>query len=332
MVKRAERIGYFDFYAGPGRYAAGRRSTPLLIMERAIASNDLSSRLVTIFNDANPDYTSSLESEIKGLAGIERLKYQPQVVTGEVNDDLAQQFEEIKTIPSLSFVDPWGYRGLSLRLIRAVIKDWGCEVIFFFNYNRINMGINNNLVEPHMQALLGQQRLKEVRADMASLRPDARESRLMRATGEALEEMGAPYLIPFRFRRREGRVSHYICFVTKHPLGYSIMKEIMASRGVVDDDAVPRFEYMPRTAGMQLAFDRPRPIVALPQQLCAAFVGQTLTLKEVYARHNVGTPFIKRNYKKVLIEMERARQIACDPNYDSRKPGTIADHVLVTFP
>ncbi len=332
MAKRADRIGYLDFFAGPGRYKTGEKSTPLLILERALASQDLTGRLVTLFNDANPNFTSMLKTEIEALPGIDRLKHQPRIITGEISDELIEHFEQIKTIPSLSFIDPWGYKGLSQRLIRAVVKDWGCEVVFFFNYNRINMGIENNLVEPHMRDLFGEERLASLRQEIGPLKPEDREARVRRALGEALEEMGADFLIPFRFRRQGGRVSHYICFVSKHPLGYSIMKDIMANRGVVDEDGVPLFEYMPKSVGRQLAFERDRPIEALPADLLSRFAGQTLTMKEVYDQHNVGTPFIKPNYKKVLIEMEERGEVQCEPGRGSRMANTLADRVLVSFP
>lgn len=335
MAKRAERVGYFDFYAGPGRYATGQKSTPLLILETAIASPDLAPRLVSMFNDANPDFTKSLQAEVNALPNIERLKHEPRVYTGEVDDSLAAQFEKVHTIPALSFIDPWGYKGLSLRLIRSVIKDWGCEAVFFFNYNRINMGIANDLVEPHMEALLGKGRLEQLRATTASLDPVAREAAVRRALGDALQEMGAPYLIPFRFLRDKGRVSHYICFVSKHQLGYTIMKEIMAGRGLVDEDGVPRFEYMPRFAGAQLAFDRERPILALPDELLKIFAGQTLEVGQIIRQHNAGTPFIATNYKRVIIEMEERGQVTCDPEISARKRGnrvTCADRVRVSFP
>lgn len=333
MGKHAERIGYLDFFAGPGRYKTGEKSTPLLILERALASEDLTDRLVSLFNDANPDFTSMLKTEIEELPGIERLKHQPQIITGEISDDLIEHFEQIKTIPSLSFIDPWGYRGLSLRLIRAVIKDWGCEVVFFFNYNRINMGIANNLVESHMQALFGEERLASLRQEIGPLKPEDREARVRRALGEALEEMGGRFLISFRFRGQGGRVSHYICFVSKHQLGYSIMKSVMAKRGAVDEDGVPLFEYIPKSAGKQLTFERDRPIQGLPADLLSKFAGQTLTMKEVYDRHNVKTPFIKRNYKTVLMEMEERGQIQCKkPDREPRRAGTLADDVLVSFP
>ncbi len=332
MVKRADRIGYFDFYAGPGRYKTGEKSTPLLILERALASEDLSKRLVTVFNDANPEFTSTLQQEIQAVKGIERLAYQPQVLTGPLTDELVEHFETINMIPALSFVDPWGYKGLSLRLLRAVIKDWGCDVVFFFNYNRINMGITNERVRSHMEALFGQERLSELQNELVLVSPDEREAVIKRKLGDALEEMGAAHLIPFTFRREHGRVSHYICFVSKHPRGYSIMKEIMANRGIVDEDGVPMFEYVPSSGGRQLKFGRPRPLAELPEDLLDQFAGQTLTVEEIFDLHGIGTPFIKRNYKAVLMDLEEEGIVTCEPDQESRRRNTMADHVLVSFP
>ncbi len=303
MAQRADTIAYLDFYAGPGRYGSGEKSTPLLILERAIAEPQLRDRLITIFNDAKTSYTNSLADEFRKLPGIDSLHHQPQIRTGPVDDELVTQFEKVAIVPALSFIDPWAYKGLSLRLIRAVVKDWGCEAIFFFNYNRINMGVGNPLVESHMEALLGEERLDQLQGDLEGARPADREHLLRKALGEALSEFGAKYLIPFRFLRGNERPSHYICFVTKNPLGYSIMKEIMARKGVVDSNGVPRFEYIPELPGRQLRFDEDRPLLSLPNDLQRNFARQTLTVQEIYDRHNVGTPFIRPNYRKVLLHV-----------------------------
>ena len=42
------RIAYIDLFAGPGRYADGTMSTPLLILEKAIADPDMRQMLVVI--------------------------------------------------------------------------------------------------------------------------------------------------------------------------------------------------------------------------------------------------------------------------------------------
>jgi three-Cys-motif partner protein len=331
IAKHAERIGYFDFFSGPGRYQSGQKSTPLLILETAIASEDLRSRLVSMFNDANSEFTSALQLEIDNLPGTGSLKYAPQVITGKVGEEFPEYFERIKTIPSLSFIDPWGYKGLSLRLIRSVLKDWGCEVLFFFNYNRINMGINNPKVQEHMEALFGAG-LPELRASLEGQPPGERESTIRDVLTQALREMGGPYLLPFTFRRKDGRVSHYICFVSKHPLGYSIMKEIMAAESDIDDDGVPLYESSPLGATRQLPLGYMRPILTLPEDLLRSFAEKTLTVGEIFKQHNVGRPFVKRNYKRVLIEMEEDCLIKCEPDAGNRNRGTIADRILVTFP
>jgi hypothetical protein len=53
--KSGGKIAYIDLFAGPGRYKDGSASTPLMVLERAIADEKLRGSLVTIFNDENPD-------------------------------------------------------------------------------------------------------------------------------------------------------------------------------------------------------------------------------------------------------------------------------------
>lgn len=91
--------------------------------------------LVTIFNDADEQCMRELQSAITDLPGIEKLRYPPQVLHEEVGTEILKMFEQTKMVPTFFFVDPWGYKGLSLRLIDVVLKDWGCDCIFFFNYN-----------------------------------------------------------------------------------------------------------------------------------------------------------------------------------------------------
>ena len=82
--KGSNKIGYIDLFAGPGRYHDGTKSTPLLILERAIQDNDMRNMLVTIFNDSDIEYTNSLRHEIENINGIETLKYQPQILSRQV--------------------------------------------------------------------------------------------------------------------------------------------------------------------------------------------------------------------------------------------------------
>jgi three-Cys-motif partner protein len=170
-----ERIAYLDLFAGPGRFDDGTKSTPLLILEQAIKDPKLRSMLVTIFNDFDAEYVRSLESAIDELPGIETLKYKPEVHNETVGEEIVKDFERTKFVPTLFFVDPWGYKGLSLKLVNSVLMHWGCDCIVFFNYNRIRMGLGNESVKPHLDSLFGTGR---GRRDRAGVEGDGREVRV----------------------------------------------------------------------------------------------------------------------------------------------------------
>ncbi len=336
-VGQEQRIGYVDLFAGPGRYKNGSKSTPLYILEQAIADESLRNSLVTMFNDKDSENASSLLKEIKKLQGVETLKHAPGLSTQEVGTSIVKEFEEMNIIPTLMFVDPWGYKGLSLRLINSVLKDWACECIFFFNYNRINMGLSNNLVKEHMDALFGEDRGDAMRDKLQDLDPAERELTIIEELSAALVDMGGKFTLPFRFRNAEGtRTSHHLIFVSKHPLGYKIMKEVMAKESSSRAQGVPSFEYSPATKRQPLLFDLARPLEDLASLLMKDFAGKTVTMSKIYEQHNVGLPYIESNYKEVLTCLEQEGKIVGNPSYDKRPKRlgkiTCADRTTFTFP
>ncbi|MDQ7861163.1 three-Cys-motif partner protein TcmP [Peribacillus frigoritolerans] len=147
-----------------------------------------------------------------------------------------------KLIPILAFIDPWGYKGLTTKLINALIKDFGSDCIFFFNYNRISMGINNPLVVQHMNALFGEERANEMRVKLKDLSSEEKEAYIVNELAEALSDEHSNLVLPFRFLdEKKNKTSHYLIFVSKHTLGYTIMKDIMVNESTMKDDGVASF-------------------------------------------------------------------------------------------
>src|ERR1700722_15518998 len=328
---REKKIAYIDLYAGPGRYRDGAASTPLMILERAIGDADLKKMLVTFFNDADKNHTNSLQAEIDKLVGVEALTYKPQISCGEIDEDAENYFNQTKLIPSFSFVDPFGYKGLSLKIVNGVIKDWGCDCVFFFNYNRINAGISNPLVKDHMDALFGEGRAEKLRKMLPDKSPEKREELILEELAQAIKEMGGKYVLPFRFKNSSGtRTSHSLIFVSKHFKGYEVMKDIMAKESSVTDQGVPSFTYSPADASTPLLFSLARPFDGLKDELLKVFSAKKRTMKQIYEQHSVDTPFISRNYKDALLALEKEGKITAEP--EKRNKGAFADHVMVTFP
>jgi hypothetical protein len=263
------------------------------------------------------------------------MKFAPEVWNQEVGDQIVKKFETINLIPTLFFVDPWGYKGLSLRLVNSVVKDWGCDAIFFFNYNRINMGLNNSNVEAHMNALFGENRCNQLRGKLTGKGPKIRELLIIEELCLALKDEGSGYVLPFRFKNSKGeKTSHHLIFVSKNFKGYELMKDIMAKESTNHNQDVPSFAYDPadKLPKQTLLFKLSRPLDDLKNQLLEEFAGQKITMQTIYEKHNVDTPYIKKNYKIALQELYNNHLIeAISKTGKPPRANSFGDEIIVTF-
>jgi hypothetical protein len=153
-------------------------------------------------------------------------------------------------------------------------------------------------------------------------------------------------VLPFRFKKVDGsRTSHHLIFVSKHPLGYRIMKKVMANESSSNTEGVASFEYNPATADQPLLHGLLRPLDDLEDLLAEEFAGRTLSMEAIFnehnlfdpkSNHNYMLPYSDKNYKDVLNNMELGGRITASKPYDKRPKRngekTFADDILVTFP
>jgi three-Cys-motif partner protein len=333
------RIAYIDLFAGRGRYKNGTKSTPLLVLEKAIQDPDMREMLVTIFNDKNEDNSYSLQQAINAVPGIEKLKYPPTIRNDEVGKEIVAIFSQMRLVPTLFFVDPWGYKGLTLQLINSVLKDWGCDAIIFFNYNRIRMGLSNPHVVEHMNALFTEKRAANLRYRLETLSPSERELAIVEELANALMELGAKYVLAFCFKNEHGtRTSHHLIFTTKNFRGYDIMKGIMARQSSAADQGVPSFTYNPADSRFPLLFELTRPLDDLEDVLLRDFAGRSLSLEALYQEHSSGKRYLLKNYQDVLRKLENDGKITVEPPAERRRKSkikgevTFSERLRVAFP
>jgi three-Cys-motif partner protein len=338
LPRASGSIAYVDLFSGPGKFEDGSDSTPLRILNHAKEDEALSRRLVTIFNDMNPEYSNRLQAATNALPGIGKMVIPPQIMNIEVGTELVDVLRVASEMPTLFFIDPWGYKGLSLDLIGGAIRNWGCDCIFFFNYNRINAGLDNAIVADHMRQLFGVERFERLRAEVNRLSPRERERAIMSAMTESLKEVGGRYVLPFGIKNQHGtRTSHYIIFVSKHFRGYHIMKEVMIGLST-NEGEIGSFEYLPvRSPQLRLLdFDNPHSISTLKEILLRQFAGRSMSVAQTYEASTVDTPYTLRNVKRSIAELEAEGRVVVDPPADKRpkRKGavTLADDKIVTFP
>lgn len=335
--RHVQRMAYIDLFAGPGRYDDQSKSTPLLVLETILNDPELSDRMVTWFNDKDQDNIDNLKQAISELPGIESLRFAPRFFNVDIGDEIAEIFKQKTIIPTFFFVDPWGYKGLSLKLISSIIKDWGCDCVFFFNYNRVNMGVNNDIVQQHMISLFGEERLQSLQRECKGIVSADREFVVIQALCDSLKQNGSQFVLPFRFRNVDGtRTSHHLVFISKSFRGYDIMKDIMYRESSEKKSGVATFEYNPRNSLYKQGslFDLlSTPLDELEQMLLAQYSGRTIDFDQLYEEHSVDRPYVRKNYKEVLRKLyDEGRITALNP--DTQKPprsGTFSDKMRITF-
>ncbi len=148
----------------------------------------------------------------------------------------------------------------------------------------------------------------------------------------ALEEECGKFVLPFRFRAVDGaRTTHHVFFVSKHFLGYSIMRDIMRTHSH-KSEAVGRLEYNPAGASLPSLFNLLRPLSDLEDMLLVECASQEFLIEPLFEIHSVGKPYVIKEYKEVLCRMEKEGKVTMDPPHDKRKPNTLGPKVKITFP
>ena len=165
------RIGYIDILR-PGRYGRLGLNAPTDIGESGAA--EIPRRVRLLFERRRERAPSAtLQSEIAKLPGVDELKHKPTVTSGAVDAEAAKCRRRL--IPTFTFFDPFGYKGLSLQIVNSVIKDWVWVCVFFFNYNGNRRGISNAVVDGHMEALFTKDHAEVLREALRDKAPSQRE-------------------------------------------------------------------------------------------------------------------------------------------------------------
>lgn len=231
----AKSLAYVEFSAGPGRFEDGTESAPLLVLRHALEWPPLAECLVTVFNDINADYVASLQQAVAALPGIERLRFWPVFTNEALDIELVDGLSELVGMPILVFADPWTYTTFTGELLERLLRDWSAELLFMFNYNRINMALGDPTHDAGLAELFGAGRLLRLRDRLGGLDPEERETAVLQCLAERLGSLGAPFVLPFRFCHVDGsRTSFYVIYASRNSLGHALMRGVMAASSTSD--------------------------------------------------------------------------------------------------
>lgn len=332
LSQNVNKVVYLDLYSGPGRYDDGTPSTPVMVYDRAIQSPKIYNKLQMILNDQNKDFIDKLKNELIAMPDVNKLKYNPKFLNLKIDEKLVQVFYTLRKVPRLSFVDPWGYKGVSLPLIRSLVRGWGSDCIFFFNYRRLNPGVENDALKKPISLVFTKDVLNQLRTLVRGKSPEERERIILKKVEDVFKEWGMNYVLSFPFKTKTGkRTTHHLIFVSKNVLGYNIMKGIMGTESSCTVQDVPSFQYNPAQVQVQQPLFN-GPMDQLKDMLLSDFSGKTLSMQEVFNIHNIGKPYLEKNYRKALLDLEEEKKITTDREKRKPRKGTFPKTMMISFP
>lgn len=243
-----ERIGYFDLFAGPGKYNDGNLSTPLLIANNCAANNVLKEKVWMVFNDK--EYGDELKDNFLSMYPNGTFTFKPHFGHSIVGD-----CEEINRFitrnpmkgrynecPSVMFIDPFGYKSVDTKILSQFLQYWGNELFIFVNSKRINAALENDKFEGLMRVLFP--------CSFDSVKTEIRKKQtLIERLQFIIDNLGDEYkklldtntlyYTAFKFQEEDiNTTSHFILHLTKNKRGFDLVKQIyndFANVGTVFD-------------------------------------------------------------------------------------------------
>lgn len=332
---RSQRLCYLDLYAGKGTHDNNEPSTAIRIIGMACKDSILQEKLIVILNDVKQTYCQKTESVIMKYGYRRALTQEIKIINKRVDLQFAEALGELPHVPTFCFIDPYGFKGLSLELIRAVTKDWGCDCLLFFHTS----GINRNMLNPEnaqdMALIFGKDRHSKMVA-LSNSKFVSRENMVLEYFRNAVTEECCKYFLELRFNfPNSRRLSHHLILLTKKDRGLHLGKEVM-SKYSLREDSIPSYIYVD---GCEKAGDQWNligsggPMDQLKEELMTMFGSMKISVKRIYDSYNSsGGRCTKRNVKHSLQLLEEEKKIMLSPQDGKKRRRGTGDTLIAHFP
>ena len=241
---------YIDGFAGRGFYQSpetGERidGSPLRALRKIASAPDLATKVTTIFIEKDAILAADLRTTVDRFYAQHPQIREPRIAVGDFATELKRALDEldaraVRLAPTFLFVDPCGVAGASFETVKRFMENDACELLLFFNIDGVRriLGLREDMGNTLADLLGSRARATELLAAVDKCTTAARkEECIVRYYDELIRaETGAQFVTMFRVESEDRRAtSHYLIHVTKHPLGFRIMKDVMWDVGRTDE-------------------------------------------------------------------------------------------------
>ena len=313
------KVGYADLFAGPGLYenkgGVTQKSIPVLVCEATIQEELFRQKVHLWFNDGDAENYQRLKATIDSIPGVGTLRYRPTIGNRIIDSTWSAKLSKLP-VPTLVFLDPCGYKGLSLKLVASALNGFGNDCIFFFNYSRINMKLDLAIMNRSVDEFFEPERAKILRSEIKDRSPLAREEIILSAVKSSITEAGAiPFV--FGFNSDQGRRSYHLVYASKNKKAAGMMKSILRSASSEVTEGVGSGEHDPRAGGE--AGSLFKGLYEVEDRLISRFAGREIRFEVLLEEEAAQTQYTESNYRDAVLRLEEDGRVAVNPPAKDRR-------------
>jgi three-Cys-motif partner protein len=153
---------YIDGFCGPGRYTGGEPGSPIIALDEAQKHGERlrGNRLTFLFVDERTDRIDHLKGEIAHIVLPENFTVISKAGEFEIEfQELLSKHKEKgeHLAPTFAFIDPFGFKGLPLKLICDLLSNPKTEVFINFMADSINRFLEHpdQQIKKHINDVFG---------------------------------------------------------------------------------------------------------------------------------------------------------------------------------
>lgn len=321
-------ILYIDGFAGPGEYEGGEAGSPIIALDTALGFQPpLTAKVHFLFVEKNADRADHLREQVAKRTLPTNFSV---IVEGGVTFEAAFEnrysnyMRNGRLMPTFAFIDPFGWTGAPLRLVKKILANKSCEVFVNFMYEEINRFIGHPDQVPNFNSFFGTEDWKQcVNASDPRTRNRCLHDLYLRQL-----HTGAKYVRSFEMSNQRDVTDYYLFYATNELLGLKKMKEAMWKA-----DESGEFRFSDATDPQQLVlFEKAPNFPALRSRILTEFSGKDVTVGDIEKFVLVETAFRESHYKAILKALEKEGALQVLNAAAGRRSGTFgSDSLLLKF-
>lgn len=320
-------VHYFDGFAGRARYQNGEPGSPLLAIDVADRNADSFKTFHCTFNDYDPDNYEKLKEEVhKKIEKCENNNKIKEATFDKKFENIAipvLDSERYRNLPSMVFVDPFGYSGTPFETISEImnLQKSGNEVFFNFMVDTIRRFLRDPDKEETITRAFGSEEWKYIREFSER---EKQEEEILKLYVSRLEEVAdVEYVFPFQMKHPAKDVTlYYLIHATNHFKGFRAMKDVMFNEGADDNFAYLGSDHYgyddEQTTLFEATASEDMRIKELRDRLMDAYNEKTVSFEQIIKFTYLHTDLIAKHCRDALETLENRDKISVDRGGSNR--------------